>query len=562
MSLASPNDAGAAPSRAEASAIEPANSARPVRFAPLAWLFFAIALAQRLPFFLPSLANEAEYTDGILMIGRDVFGATFWPPLYAWACWALGPLVGGDLELAGKIVSTLSGSAAVVPLMWLAGEFGGAANGREKRRLWMLAGALYLASPIAWRWSLRVMSDSLFSLLFWSALAFLAAAWTRHREAGGGLGRWFVLANLFGVLSALTRHQGIFMAPLVAVVAGRELWRVVRPNGRAVGEGAGGPSGLTRRAGAAEWLALASLAFWLAWPLTQLGQATAHAGQVGFRAGLGAGGAEADFAAKASVALVALLNMTESFLFLAPYFFVPPIFLFALIGAIRRPAWRDGGKGLALASLFLAALFLGAQGVFQSFLSRYLLPLLPIVLIYAARGLAFAEDQWPKRAASAALLATLAWGALFGLASLVAQREAFGDLKRGATYLREFGAKAPAIYANETYKAESGMGAIKAAWWSGREVASLVDLLESGQAPAPGSLILVSSSYGGPEAYAAIQREMRERFGAELVFETEASLLPLLPDIMTSPQQGHQSPIAWVYRYQRQSFRTAVLRVP
>lgn len=517
---------------------QPPSDSPNVREARVGWLmagFFVAALAQRLPFLG---FNRAEYTDGILMIGRDLFGATYWPPLYTWICWGLGPLVGGDLETAGQLVSMLSGAAAVLPIVWLAGRCG--ADERDRWRLGAFAGALYLASPMAWRWGVRVMSDALFLALFWGALACLEAARDRMAQ-GKGLGGSFAAANLLGTLSALTRHQGIFLTPLVFALALWGGWRALRAEKKRLADG----------------LALASLAFWLAWPLTQWAQAEAHAGQAAYRAGLGASAAGDETRA----AFLALVNLTESFVYLAPYFFTPLIWLFALAGAFRFSGWSDaGGKALAGASVLLAALILGSQGLFQSFLARYLLPLLPIVLICAARGLAFAEDAWKPWVYRPILLATLAWGILFGLASMVFQRDAFADLKEASLFVREHLPADLPIYSNEEYKREAGLFAIKERWWIGREVQTLEDFPDAGEPG--GAVVLISSAYGGPAIYRSLMDEWTGWRGGRVAAEFESRLLPLLPDIMASPEQGHQSPLAWVYRYQTQTFRTAVVILP
>jgi hypothetical protein len=136
-------------------------------------------------------------------------------------------------------------------------------------------------------------------------------------------------------------------------------------------------------------------------------------------------------------------------------------------------------------------------------------------------------------------------------------------MRAAGEMLRVFPGDVP-IYSNETYKAEAGMHAIKLTWWAGREVRPLRELIEPG-APRPprGTIIVLSSAYGGPAAYVQMRRELMARFGAAPIGEPfESSLVPLLPDIMMGPEQGHQSPLAWVYRYQRQQFRTELLRVP
>jgi len=508
-------------------------------------------LALRLPFIT---WNAAEYTDGILMIARDQFGATYWPPLYSWATWMIAAIPGlSDREIAGRVVSIFASSLAVIPLMMLAADsrLGGPRDGNDARRHAMYAALLFAVSPEIWRWSIRVMAEGLFLPLWLGSLAAYARDYADARD-GKPPGKAFAWGNILGAAAALTRHQGIFLLPIGGLLL-MSRWGAVRRG---------------QLSFAAVGIGALSVLCWLAWPLTQATQALGHAGQVSFRAAMVAGlSPDASQAAAESISLADRFRgamfagwiMVESFLYLIPYLMTPIVFLLALFG-LSRP--RDRSAWAALAAMaWLTIAILGLQGVFQSFLGRYLVPLLPLYLIYAARGLAHMEDSAPRGVHRSVLILALSWSALLGLGSLVLQREAFGDLRAAANLARVANeGKSPhqrsAIYSNEVYKPEAGLGAIKLTYWIGEEVHPLGQLPAE---PAPGTLVIVSSAYGGPAAYTALVQQLQSR-GAKLVRETDATLTPLLTDIMQQAEGGHQSPVAWPFRYQPQRFRSALLR--
>lgn len=195
--------------------------------------------------------------------------------------------------------------------------------------------------------------------------------------------------------------------------------------------------------------------------------------------------------------------MFESFLYLAPYFFTPGLVALALVGALRGGWPSQRGWAVLAGWAWFVACIVVSQAFFQSFLSRYLLPITPLVAVAGGLGIDVALRRFP-RFGTAVVALSLAWGLAFGLCSIVLQRQAFGDLAQAGRALADLDPAGAPIFSNETYKAEAGMGAIKLEWWSGRsDIRPFDELPTKGR---PGSLIVLSSAYGGPEGYMAASR--------------------------------------------------------
>ena len=123
---------------------------------PVVWTVAAISLVVKLTLIR---LNGGEYTDGIIQLQLWNSPVVFFPPGYGLASRVLGFLT-GDPAMAGRLVSILA-SAAVLPVFY---RLAFQVLKDERASVWAV---LFLAlSPIFNRWSLRVMTDSLFLLLF------------------------------------------------------------------------------------------------------------------------------------------------------------------------------------------------------------------------------------------------------------------------------------------------------------------------------------------------------------------------------------------------------------
>lgn len=504
--------------------------------------------------------NTAEYTDGILQLTQFSEPTSLWPPLYS----ALAALLGlalGPLD-AGRMVSVLAGALGWIPLWMLARR---TAGGRAA----FYTALLYTLAPVSLRWSARVMSDMLFSACFWAALerwdAAERALRALHSPAGGQQTprgpdrRWdgpLAAAILWTAAAMLVRYQGILLVPLLLWTGLRGMWPSPASGQRCF-------SIPWRSVGAAISLALAP--GWVLW------KGMAHGEQ--FDARLGSSAFE--------VFRVLSIN-GEAFLLLTPYFLTYPVAWWVLSGWFRGrggaggagsgPNTGGGGGGgggratLGLATLYSGLAVLLLQSAFSSFQERYLMPWLGLLWVWGGIGLAEFQGRMAaagrRRVFSLAAGVTLVWSAFMALGVLALQRDAFGDFAVAGRWLRlNAPAEAP-IYSNEIYNANLGGRLIatnKIRFYSGREVRYLFDVqtgaISTGTLP-PGALVCVHSAYGPPDLEALLQ----SAYECRQVFEVRSSLIPLFPDIMERPGTA-QNPTAWIFRFERQRFRTAIWRI-
>jgi hypothetical protein len=496
--------------------------------------FVAISLLARLACIH---LNSAEYTDGILQITAFDYGFTFWPPAFTVIVKALG-LVIRDPELAGKIISIVSSTLLLIPVFLFTLRVAG-------RRAAVYALLFCMTDAIAVRWSIRVMSDSLFALLFfWATVLFLTVLeWGQTEPTIAGERKmlhipWaaFCFGGLLAPLATLTRYQGILLLPL-QMIALQMFWgrRRNSQNPRSVG---------VAFATVLPWLAVA------AWIYAYRG---GHEQQIAERAG-----------ESLADSLLIYWNLLESFVLLFPYFITVPAFALVVAGLAIFLAGERQRRAFALVFFAFAVFILAMQSVFGSYQERYLLPLIPFMAVLAGVAAARWEERAGRRLAAVrtALVLTFAYGLAWSVAVLALQRGAFGNIKEAARYCATLPPQAR-IFSNEHYKAE--MLAIKMSFWSGRRVEGFTGL----EALAKGDYLCLHSSYGGLSRYPALVPYMRfdeqiaqikKRYDCLEEAWFEARLVPLLPDIMENPDT-HQNPVAWFYRYYPQRFRTVVLRI-
>ena len=445
-------------------------------------------------------------------------------------------------------------------------------------------------------------------------------------------GRQLVWATLWAVLATLTRYQGLMLAPLV-------LWVLVL---------------VCRRRSTGRVAALVMQTLWLALPAWLLYQRFGHIGQVAERTGVGW--------AQTLLNYWNLFEMFIYILPYAVTLPVFVFFVIGLVrgpvdevdgvdevdevdgvdgpvdevdevgGPVKRetgPTYKgregqqcEGWEGQTWKKptregparegqsparppvrwllLYVALAVLVAQSVFQSFLTRYLLPLLPLVLTCAGAGMARAERFFTseERAPSAwreagrwllplVVSVTIIWPLGFGLASVFLQREAFGDLYAAGRMIHDRMPPSAKVYSNETYK--KNMNAIKIAFASQHQAELIPDIqgiedlgslppsqrrgiLEAWSEAADargvrrmesGSVVALHSAYGGRDGVAFLETLLSRRYKLKPVpgGYFESRLVPLFPDIMAEPGT-HQNPLAWGLRYQPQEFQTRLYVIP
>ena len=456
-------------------------------------------------------ANKAEYTDGILQLTLFSSPNKLYPPFFTILTLGLAPLFRNP-EMAGRFISILSSSIILFPLFYFSLRL-------FNKRAAFFTCVIYTISPVPLRWSLHAMTDALFALLFCVAVIFwLMAAGEETKTSGKSL----FLATIFSVLATLTRYQGFLLVPpLIFLVIIRSLQR--------------------KRILLSEFL---MQVLWLAPVLWIVYYGFRHPEQFAERAG------QTWFST-----MMNILNLFESFLAYSPYFISWPIFFFFLAGLFYL-GW-DVKHRVLFFSLFmyLVIALLLLQSAFSSFQARYLLPLVPLVTIFAGWGMETLSEKWKKNQRLFALvfLIALFYGLGFGLCSVFLQREIFKDLKAAALYVKDLPAGAP-IYSNEAYK---DLGPVKMRFWSGREIRAY----DAGQELPSGAVVCLTSAYGGAWAISQHTILFQQKYHPKLLMTFEARIVPLLPDVMQEPM-SHQNPLAITFRYTPQQFRTEIYQIP
>ena len=452
--------------------------------------------------------NVAEYTDGILQL--TLFGVPnkLYPPFFTMTALMLKPIL-GNAEAAGRLVSAVASAFLVLPIYMTA-------RALYEKRSAFFAALVYSVSPMALRWALHAMTDSLFAFLCFIAAICLWRALNETSE------KYLIWGIVLSVVATLTRYQGILLIPPYLYV----LWRLNLKEKTP-----------TRRAAIAGVLWLLP-AVWIVF------FGFRHPEQFAERAG-----------ATVWQTFLNILLLAESFLAYSPYFLTLPVCFFLLAGLFYMDYGDERKARLLLLFVYLTAALLILQSAFSSFQERYLLPLLPFVALFAGWGIEAIRQRLGerKRIFKILLFVLIVNGLGFGLTCVFIQRESFADLKDAANFMKSLPADA-VIYSNETYK---DLGPVKMRYWSQRDILPMDDLKDI---PA-GSVVSITSAYGGMSSFMQIKRLMHEIYRAEILAQFDSSLVPLLPDIMQEPI-SHQNPLALTFRYSRQRFQTIVYQIP
>lgn len=533
-------------------------------------MFLGVNLVWRL-LWLP--LSKGAYTDGILQVDMVRFGLTYWPPFYGILTRLFAWMPGMGLENSGRLIALLCGTLTVIPVAVIAQRLFGL-------RAALMAMAAYTCSPIPLRWSMQVMSDTPFLLLWMLALACVILAaeafWpdefppaegeSAKRDDRKGM-QWLLLASLTGALATLTRYQGIFLVPIIGAV----LYGATRPaspeqpgpekaGAGKTGKSAPEPAAPGKKSGPMPWwVALAPWAMFPVWMLQKgPGPLMIHVSQIGERSQSGS-------------LLQTLLNYWwyfEQFVLMGPYFLTYGIFGFAAYGLFRTQYKTKRIRWSAYAAIYLSLIVLALQSVFQAYQSRYLLPLAPFFCIAAGHGMAI----WQKRCIEhrvrflALAVPALMYGLFISSAVAFYQGTPFLDIKEASLYVRSLPQVHERlgldreVFTTEVYNAD--IPTPKVEFWTGRE---RVHVLGGSLQPKPGDYIILPSMYGGLgrggwTQYQQVKRELSMLLPAKELQRFAYVSYPLFPDTMEEPGT-HVNPLAWHLRYMRQNFETTVLEV-
>ncbi|HET9869252.1 MAG TPA: glycosyltransferase family 39 protein [bacterium] len=472
------------------------------------WFLAVLGLATRLSL----LANNVtENTDGILNL--TYFSPDRVPtprfvllPGYPFLVWA-GQRLGLDGVLWGRGLASLFGLLFLFPLWKLA-------------RRWVsveMAGMvclMALLSPLVWQWSLRVMADTLLLLCFWACLERLIAAYLDQEEKA------WVAACLWGAGAALARPEGFLLLPWIAGLGWHLRGRLAVKN------------------------LLLTLLVW-SLPFLFLGPHLMTLLQA-YQEGLGLGPGGVHPLANAAEHLYAYLTQPA-------FVFTPILFLTGLAGLwhmalLKSPAGRAWRRLLLPlgALLFLTRLFPTA------YQDRYLMLFLPFFLVGSGYEMETLYLEWRKKRGTlpalflknGLLAAGLAYQAFFSMVAIAYQTDSFGDLRRSGEFLKTLPAGA-VIYSDEVPKTH---------YWAGREIQPQVLPFR----PRPGDYLVLHSFYTPRLGF--VDRTLRDKFGAEVVYANFSSVVPLLTDLMADPAVQNRV-AATGFRFQTQTFESVVYRI-
>ncbi|MEO8376564.1 MAG: glycosyltransferase family 39 protein, partial [Candidatus Sumerlaeota bacterium] len=460
--------------------------------------------------------NTGEYTDGVLQLTQFYEPTAIWPPLYTALCWPLSLIVGQ--MWSGRIISVLFSSAAVIPIYMMALRCFGA-------RAAVFAALVYTVAPASLRWAPRVMTDATFSFFFWCACErLLAAQAALDRDEANRSLAW---ACAWGTLATATRYQGFMLIPPVIAVA-IYLWRTQR---------------FFPLKGVMSILMYSLILPWL------LHVGTLHATQFEQRtAGLGM--------------WKTFLITAEPFVLYMPYFLTYPVAILAMLG-MNQGRSRPRHSMMPI-TLYVFAVLLVTQSLFASFQERYFLPFFGLCYIWAGLGLAIVDHRYRRkypRIRPYVPIVTAVWSLFISALVMIGSREAFGDVRAAAKYIKEYSRQSSAerVYTNEGWTAIQSRATIapQMRFFSGRMIYYLGDEYFEGSIPLrEGDIVVLSSRYGAEVQGPVLAQHYRLK---EL--KTFSSVVtPIFPDIMSIPRTD-QSMMAWAYRYEPQQFFTTVLRV-
>jgi hypothetical protein len=253
--------------------------------------------------------------------------------------------------------------------------------------------------------------------------------------------------------------------------------------------------------------------------------------------------------------LLAYWNTAESFVLIAPYYFGYPLVALAVAQVVRFGWGKWSGQIMLLWTLYAIA-FISAQSAFGSFQYRYMLPLLPPILVAASLCL----DRLIRLRQSlawAGAAGTILFLVLNSAAVLTLQRGTFGDQKEAVQWMVDNLPHDIPTFSNERYGNFAEVGSLKQSRWAGR-------MIQPFQSPADlvgkRAALVLSNAYGGDAAVSAAVGTLVSTHNIRPLFAAERRIIPLHDDVMASPMLN-QNPMGWVFRYAPQNFRTTIFLV-
>ncbi len=450
--------------------------------------------------------NTAEYTDGIYYMTQDILQGKY-PPLYP-ALIRLLNFIFNDLEFTGKLLSILAGSLSVFPLYLIGKQV-------YNQKTGLYAVLLYSVSPMALRWSIRVMSDATFGLFF------LLSIWFAVRFYRSQQRKDLIWCTFMAGLSVVTRVNGVLLLPWLVFLYVLYLRK----------------NSLKQLALSLVWVGAMPWFLLLAWLLQNEVCVSIYASNT--FAGCG----------KGLVALGFFLVKNFTFHFEASVWAVTaPVALFACFGVYQSLHLSENKTDtrnfwLGLCGYLLAAWF-AVLSIWHHLSTRHSYGIMPLILLLSGYGIySIGYHIGRRRLFLASLVGCILFTSVFSAAALYYQRDSFGDIKRAAVY-------AGNELQGETIFTDEGE---KTSFWSNCPCQSYSHKEEI----QPGQYVILHSFYTD------IDREesyLASRFETEIIYQTTSRIRPLLSDLLSGGRgTGFEE---WMpRRFRTQHFRTVVIKL-
>ncbi len=510
--------------------------------------FFILNIFLKLSFFN---INLAEYTDGIIQIIQHKLSIpSYWPPMYNWLTRAISTL-GLSLEASAKIVSIISSSLLIVPLYYLTRML---ADNQQKPAIFAVL--IYTLSPIHLRWSVRVMSDSLFSFFNFCAIYYLFLLFEYRTHTYYFL-KYALYTNIFLILANLTRFQGLLLVPFFFYILYIVFYNFIKriKNWDKISKI------FKKKIIKYSPFLIISFIPWIFYLPYLAEKIHLHLLQFHNR--------------EAHSILSTLANYFiyfDEFLGHIPYFFNYIVVGFAIIGFVKLDSRKIKIQIFKLFILYYLFSLLLLQSAFQSFQERYLLPFLPFVSTLSGIGIFLSlYELSPKTQPGIKyyqmrksffyplyiflIIIGIFTMTITTIGIMTYQSQTFASIKDVALFLKKCKTKGN-IYSNEIYN--NNLKTIKISFWSGKKI----KYFSPHNLPKfkKGDIICIHSIYAGKEYFPTINRILKLYNVRTLYSTVRYRIIPIFPDVM-SLSIANQNPIWATFRFKPQYFESIVLEV-
>ena len=434
---------------------------------------------------------SAPYTDGVFLMTlfESYNENNNYPPLYSALLSTLDRTI-NDPITSGRLISILSG----VGLIGLIFHFG---NKLFREKTGLIAALIYGTTPLVFRWDLRVMTDSMFTLLFCLSLYFLLQTLNLKKRS------YFLLFNFFAALSALTRYQGLVFLPLVFYL----FYHV-----------------LLQQKSSGKWLyLLAGLICWLCVPAWMVYRGFSQIGQY-----------QESMHSSLWENVASILSMMQMLLhamFYAFGYLASALMIYGVVSYGKNPARLRGF--LPICGYLFFAFWLAHSAFMRAFQTRYFLPLWPLAALFAAWGIVELSRCKPYLARaflSIILVSNIFWSGMV----LHFQRDSFGALRRSAEFIARHLPEAD-IVTTEFYKLAFFAGRNQRG--KPRNQPDKLSILAERNLRS-GFYVYTDTLYQ-PDFFSLFQD-----FSFEVVYKDRETVMPILPDVIQST--SHMNNIEWL----------------